>query len=318
MTANSSAAHVPQREMLLRIAMFALIAHAALSAFSAFAFSTFLIPPLPAWLLTPSNQQVMRYGFTYGGQTTVVAGAIAGFAFLAACIGLQRTWAVFAVAFVLSLASELTGTGTGLPFGVYSYTDQLGYKIAGLVPFNIPTSWFYMLVASLAICGRFLSGKDDNASKWWWALMGGLVLTAWDVSMDPAMVKTTHWIWSVPDLSKASSFSRFIGTPFFFGMPLTNWLGWLLTGILVARAMLALVPPSTWVRDVAPQRLPLMLYAVNGILPLAICFAQDMVLAGVLGAIAMAWPLVVALRHEPARRSLTDKSGMPQVAISSR
>jgi uncharacterized membrane protein len=306
------------RDLLLRIAMFALIAHAAMSAFSAFAFSTFLVPPYPAWLQTPANQTVMRVGYTYGGQTTVVAGAVAGFAFLAACIGLKRTWPVFAVAFVLSLASELTGTGTGLPFGVYSYTDQLGYKIAGLVPFNIPTSWFYMLVASLAICGRFLAGKDDNTSKWWWSLVGGLVLTAWDVSMDPAMVKTTHWIWSVPDLSHASAFTRFIGTPFFFGMPLTNWLGWLLTGILVARAMLALVPPSTWVRDVAPHRLPLMLYAVNGILPLAICFAQDMVLAGVLGAIAMALPLIVAMRADPALRGQADASGMPRVAMSGR
>ena len=178
-------------------------ARGVFSAFSAFAFATFLVPPYPAWLQTPSNQSVMRIGYTYGGQTTVVLGAVAGFAFLASCIGMARTWIVFAVSFVLSLGSELAGTSTGLPFGVYSYTDQLGYKIAGLVPFNIPTSWFYMLVASLAICGRFLPSKDDNLSKWWWALVGGLVLTAWDVSMDPAMVKTTHWLWNVPDLSDA-------------------------------------------------------------------------------------------------------------------
>jgi putative membrane protein len=309
---------VETRALLIRIATITLIAHAAFSAFSAFAFSTFLIPPYPAWLQTPSNQAVMRVGYTYGGQTTVVLGAISGFAFLAACIGMSRTWKVFAVAFVLSLTSELLGTGTGLPFGVYGYTDQLGYKIAGLVPFNIPTSWFYMLVASLAICGRFLPAKDDAVSKWWWALVGGLVLTAWDVSMDPAMVKTTHWVWSVPDLSKASSFTRLIGTPFFFGMPLTNWLGWLLTGILVARAMLALVPPSVWVRAVAPFRLPVALYAVNGLLPLAICFAQDMVLAGVLGAIAMGIPLVAALRAEPAPSLSTDASPMPRVAMSGR
>lgn len=306
------------RATLLRIATMALIAHAALSAFSAFAFSTFLIPPYPAWLMTPSNQSVMRIGYTYGGQTTVVLGAIAGFAFLAACIGTTRTAMVFAVSFVLSLGSELAGTSTGLPFGVYSYTDQLGYKIAGLVPFNIPTSWFYMLVASLAICGRFLPAKDDNLSKWWWALVGGLVLTAWDVSMDPAMVKTTHWLWFVPDLSTKSAFTQFIGTPFFFGMPLTNWLGWFLTGILVARAMLMLVPPSTWVRDVAPSRLPLALYAVNGLLPLAICFAQDMVLAGVLGTLAMAWPLTVALRAEKFRTLRSETAPMPQVAISGR
>jgi len=286
------------RATLLRVASLALALHAALSAFSAFAFATFLAPPTPAWLNTPINLKVYAIGISYGGQTTVVLGAIAGLAFLAYCIGMRRAAWVFAVSFVLSLGSELTGTSTGLPFGAYGYSDQLGFKIAGLVPFNIPTSWFYMLVASLAICGRLLPSTDDNKTKWWWALVGGIVLTAWDVSMDPAMVKTNHWLWHVPDLSGESSLSRFVGTPFFFGMPLSNWLGWLLTGIIVARAMLALVPPSVWARQVSPSRLPLVLYGVNGLLPIAICLAQDMVLAGVLGTIAMAIPLVAALRAE--------------------
>jgi len=301
---------------LLRVALLALIAHAALSAFSAFAFSTFLVPPYPAWLQTETNQAAMRVGYTYGGQTTVVLGAIAGFTFLASCIGMKRTWAVFAVAFLLSLGAELAGTATGLPFGVYGYTDQLGYKIAGLVPFNIPTSWFYMLVASLAICGRFLPATDDSRSRWWWAFVGGLVLTAWDVSMDPAMVKTAHWLWRVPDLSDASAFSRFIGTPFFFGMPLTNWLGWVLTSVLVARAMLALVPPSTWVRVISPSRLPMALYAVNGVLPIAICFAQDMALAGILGTIAMGIPLLLAIRAGRARSAAPDAMPLPRVVVS--
>jgi len=168
------------------------------------------------------------------------------------------------------------------------------------VPFNIPTSWFYMLVASLAMCGRFLKGKDDNASKWWWSLVGGVVLTLWDVSMDPAMVKTTHWIWEIGDLSNRSAFEQAIGNPIFYGMPITNWLGWLLTGILVARVMLAIVPPSEWVAKVAPHRLPIALYAINGLLPLAICFRWDMVPAGILGTIAMAIPLWAALRNDPA------------------
>jgi putative membrane protein len=296
----------------------ALIAHAAFSAFSAFAFSTFLVPPYPAWLQTETNQVALRMGYTYGGQTTVVLGAIAGFAFLASCIGMARTWAVFGVAFVMSLSAELAGTSTGFPFGVYGYTDQLGHKIAGLVPFNIPTSWFYMLVASLAMCGRFLHARDDNRSKWWWALVGALVLTAWDVSMDPAMVKTTHWLWRVPDLSNASALSRFIGTPFFFGMPLTNWLGWLLTGVLVARAMLALVPPTTWARVVSPSKLPMALYAVNGMLPIAICFSQDMAVAGVLGTIAMGIPLLLALRARPAQVVATDTMPLSRMAVTGR
>jgi putative membrane protein len=283
---------------LMKVAAIALIAHAILSVFSAFAFSTFLSGVPPAWLNTPQNQRVMAFGFHYGGQTTVVLGAVAGFCFLARCIGLGRAALVFAASFTLALSSELSGTATGFPFGAYGYSDLLGYKIAGLVPFNIPTSWFYMLVASLAICGRLLPATDSGRSKWWWALVGGAVLTAWDVSMDPAMVKTAHWLWRVPDLSSRSALEQVIGTPFFFGMPLTNWLGWLLTGILVARVMLAIVPPTAWAGRVSPSRFPLLLYAVNGVLPIAICFRQDMLLAGVLGTLAMAIPLALALRAE--------------------
>jgi putative membrane protein len=204
---------------------------------------------------------------------------------------------VFVVVFVLSLGAELAGTHTGFPFGPYGYTTRLGYKILDLVPFNIPTSWFYMLVGCLAICGRLLPAKDDGASKWWWAFMSGVFLTAWDVSMDPAMVKTQHWLWRIPEF-ESNSVAWLFGHALFYGMPLTNWLGWLLTGVVIARVALAIVPPSTWARTVAPFRFPLVLYAVNGVLPLAVCFRQDMIPAGVLGTLAMGIPLWLAWRAE--------------------
>jgi putative membrane protein len=47
---------------------------------------------------------------------------------------------------------------------------------------------------------------------------------------------------------------------------------------------------------VAPSNFPLVLFAVNGILPIAICFSHDMALAGVLGTVAMAIPLGAAIR----------------------
>lgn len=284
------------RSALLRVSFMALALHALLSVFSAYAFSTFLIPPYPEWLQTPTNQLVLRHGYRFGGQFTVLLGAIAGFTFLAWRIGVSRALKVFGIAFVLSLGAELAGTYSGLPFGEYGYSDLLGYKILGLVPFNIPTSWFYMLVASLAMCGRLLTPGTTNAAKWWWAFVAAIILTAWDVSMDPAMVKTRHWMWLVPDLTGASALSRFIGTPFFYGMPLTNWLGWILTGTVVARAMLMVVPPVEWATVIAPSRIPLVLYGVNGVLPIAICFAQDMPVAGALGLLAMALPLAVAAR----------------------
>ena len=295
-----------------RFSQLTLVGHVVLLVFSGIAFATFLAPPAPEWLQTPANQKVAAFMFMFGGQTTVVLGALAGVLHAASRLGWQTALGIFVVAFSLSLASELTGTTTGYPFGPYSYTMQLGHLIGGRVPFNIPTSWFFMLYSSLAICGRLLAPRDDSASKWRWAAVAAVVLTAWDVSMDPAMVATTHWLWHLPSLEGASAFRRLFLTGFFYGMPLTNWLGWLLTGFVVARAMLVIVPPSRWAERVSPSRLPLVLYAANGILPLLICAGRGMWWAVMLGAAAMAIPLVLAVRR-PARARAA-RGEMPRVA----
>jgi putative membrane protein len=284
-----------------RIACVALIGHALLLVLSGIAFATFLAPPFPPWLTTPTNQRVVALMFAFGAQTTVVLGALAGMCHAASRLGWRTALIVFGVAFGLSLAAELTGTTTGYPFGPYSYTSRLGYLIGGRVPFNIPMSWFFMLYASLAICGRIMTADDSAASRWRWAIVAAFVLTAWDVSMDPAMVATTHWLWYLPP-ADGSFARRFLISGFYYGMPLTNWLGWLLTGSLVARAMLAIVPPSRWAAGVSPARLPLLLYAANGVFPVLICAGRGLWWAVVLGTAAMAIPLLLALRlKQPAR-----------------
>ncbi|HYW51367.1 MAG TPA: carotenoid biosynthesis protein [Gemmatimonadaceae bacterium] len=297
----TAASELPQDEgtPLMRVALACLLVHCALMAFSGLAFATFLSPPFPEWLQTPQNQRIMAFGFKWGGQTTVVFGALAGLLHSVGRLGLRTAIIVFIASFGISLGSELLGTSTGLPFGPYSYTNQLGYKILGLVPFNIPTSWFFMLYASLAICGRLLPAKDDGVSRWYWSFIAGLVLTAWDVSMDPAMVVSRHWLWYLPPLEGMPLWQNILIGGHFYGMPLTNWLGWLLTGIVVARVMLMIVPPSRWARDVSPSNFPLGLYAVNAVLPLGICAGRGLWGAFVLGALAMALPLYLAMRKRP-------------------
>lgn len=288
-----------------RVARIAFVAHAALLIFSGVAFATFLAPPAPAWLLTPANQRVAALMFQFGGQTTVVLGALAGILHAAVHLGWRTALAIFASAFGISLGAELLGTTTGFPFGPYSYTTQLGYLIGGRVPFNIPTSWFFMLYASLAICGRLLPARDDARTRWRWAAAAALILTAWDVSMDPAMVSTTHWLWHLPNLTGASVARRVALSDLFYGMPLTNWLGWLLTGFVVARVLVTIVPPTQWAARVSPSRLPLGLYAVNGVFPILVCAGRGLWWAAIFGAAAMMLPLVLALRgarHRPVKR----------------
>jgi putative membrane protein len=279
-----------------RIAGAALAGHVTLLIASGVAFATFLVPPLPNWMATPANQQIASIMFSFGGQTTVVLGAIAAMLHAASRLGWRHAAALFGAAFILSLTAELIGTITGYPFGPYSYTTQLGYLVAGRVPFNIPTSWFFMLYASLAICGRVLPVDDSRLGKWRWSVVAAFVLTAWDVSMDPAMVATTHWQWHLPAVSGHSIAQRVFLSDAFYGMPVTNWLGWLLTGCIIARVMLAIVPPSRWASCVSASSLPMVLYAANGIFPILICVGRGLWGAVLLGSVAMMLPLFLAVR----------------------
>ena len=268
---------------LSRYASALFIGHIALIVFSTIALTTFLAGPPPAWLSEEPNATALRLGWTFSGPTYVVLGALAALAHATGRLGAVRALGIFVVGSLISLGSELLGTSTGLPFGPYSYTPLLGYRIGGLVPFPIPISWFYMIYGSLAICARLLPAADDQWGKLRWSLLAGAVLTAWDVSMDPAMVKTSHWVWHTEG--------------FFYGMPFSNWIGWYLTGTVIARVMLEIVPPTMFATRVGPTTLPIWLYLTNGIMPVALCIRDGMWWAAALGALAMLVPAGVALTN---------------------
>ena len=281
--------------------------HLGLIAFSTVAMLTVLNGPPGPWLADEPNATIMRVGWKFSGPTYVLLGALAAISHAWGRLGARRALMLFVVGSTVSLGAELLGTGTDFPFGEYRYSGLLGYRVAGLVPFPIPISWFYMIYGCLAICGRLLVAADDNASKWRWAAVAALILVAWDVSMDPAMVKTAHWAWGNGEAFTNRGFPA-IGVAFFsknifYGMPLSNWFGWYLIGTLIARLMLALVPPTRWAALVSPSRFPALLYAANGVMPIALCFRDELWWAAVLGTFAMAVPVAFALRPTATRLS---------------
>jgi putative membrane protein len=281
-----------------------LAGHVALIAFSTAAMLTILNGPPAPWLAQEPNATVMRVAWAYSGPTYVLLGALAALAHAAARLGARRALALLVVATSIALGAELLGTSTGFPFGDYHYTPLLGYRIAGLVPFPIPISWFYMLYACLTMTGRCLSLPRSPVDRWGWALVAGLMLVAWDVSMDPAMVKTAHWIWGSGERFAALGFPAwlvaFFSRDVFYGMPLANWFGWLLTGTLIARALLAIAPPDVVKERVSPSSLPILLYAVNGFMPIALCLRDELWWAAILGALSMAVPIALSVRSASA------------------
>jgi demethylspheroidene O-methyltransferase len=180
----------------------------------------------------------------------------------------------------LALGAELLGTATGWPFGPYAYGELLGYRIAGLVPWVIPLSWFTMTYAALALALRSWWGPVGTAA---WTAWG---LVAWDLLMDPAMSRALpFWSWGVEGI--------------YFGTPLSNLGGWLLVGTVLGGVAVVVSRPGAMV--LRRQRLPLLLYLLNGLFPLTLAALEGMWTAALVGAAAMGLFLWLVLGGLPQR-----------------
>jgi len=128
-------------------------------------------------------------------------------------LGRNATLTLFAVLSSLAFFIERIGSTTGFPFGDYEYTTLLQPQVFA-VPVAVILAWFAM---AWVMC-VFVSGT--NFSMVVKALIAGLMLMAWDFYLDPQMTVSGFWVWNTlsPDLP---------GIP---GIPLTNYLGWFLSG----------------------------------------------------------------------------------------
>ena len=290
---NSSAA-APTARVLLA-------AHATLIAFATIAMVTILAGEFPSWMQASYTPRVYELGWRYTGQAYVVIGAAAALVHAGPRFGWGRAVAAFGLASAVALASELAGTNVGLPFGPYHYTEMLGYRVAGDVPYAIPLSWSYMLYACVAIGTRLVTVNNSSAGRWRLAFTGGALLVAWDVALEVHMtnVAPPHWAW---DLHAMPTWvPAWLGSGVYYGMPLTNWIGWFVTGTIIAWLLVLLVPPTRWKSAVGASAFPLVLYAVNGVMPIATTARHGLWGAAVAGLLAMGIPLLLAATRTPTR-----------------
>ncbi len=134
-------------------------------------------------------------------------------------LGWKRTLLFFILSATISWGFEQVGVATGLIYGRYYYSDQLGPKL-GLVPIIIPFIWFMMLYPSYCIAnlignGRRLPQKETLSQILLLSFVGAMTMTAWDLVVDPVFTELGFWVWVD-------------GGPY-FGIPLHNFTGWLLT-----------------------------------------------------------------------------------------
>lgn len=214
-----------------------------------------LVLPNPDFIgaLPAIGMSAFGWSMANGGVAYILLGAITVSLYAYRTFGLGH-WLTFMLpTVILSLGSELLGTSTGFPFGAYGYLSGLGYKVAGLVPFTIPLSWFYV-----GMCCYVLARAGLERLKFpLWATiagaiaLGSVMLTAWDFVLDPAMSQTPYPFWEFKEVGA------------FFGMPYRNLSGWFGTGALFMAVASLLWGKVSLNLNRAQLAVPLAVYLIN-------------------------------------------------------
>jgi putative membrane protein len=165
------------------------------------------------------GDRALRRGVTAG----VLLQDAAVVAILVSAWGWGRTSLIALTILALGWAVEYLGSRTGVPFGRYHYTDRLQPQL-GHVPLLIPAAWLMMLPSAWAVATYITGGPGTGRAGIAFVVVSALAFTAWDLFLDPQMVAWRLWVWERPGV--------------YFGIPWTNFAGWLLAaGVMTAVAV---------------------------------------------------------------------------------
>jgi hypothetical protein len=149
-------------------------------------------------------------------------------------LGWRRTLLFGAWVWPVAWVSEFSSTRTGLPFGLYHYTGTtrgLELYLAD-VPLMDSLSFTFLAYAAFCVARYALSGRERATSTPAVALLTGVLMMLLDVVVDPLAVRGDQW---------------FLGRIFYypaggayFGVPLSNFLGWVIVGAVGAGGFLYL------------------------------------------------------------------------------
>ncbi len=197
------------------------------------------------------------------------------------------------------LLVEVIGTATGLPFGTYTYaTGRLGPVLAG-VPLLIGLAWTAGAYPAWCAAERVASGHRLPR-----ILLAAVGLAGWDLYLDPQMVTDGRWTWA----------PGFAGLPGLPEIPLSNYLGWALTAVVMACVLHLLPGQPCRHTDALPVTLYLWAWLGSGLahavfLDLRVSAVYGLVAMGVLGI-----PVLCSLRRAAPATSASGGIGLARWA----
>lgn len=166
-------------------------------------------------------------------------------AFLLACVphvGWRKTLTFTMAGYLIAFVSEKLSITTGFPYGWYYYIDKTSHKELWIwgVPFFDSLSYVFLtycsysaallILSPLATRGFDLVTLETRAIRRSWAalVLGAFLQTFLDIIIDPVALQGNRWF-----LGQIYGYRE---AGIHFGVPLSNYAGWLLTSFILVLA----------------------------------------------------------------------------------
>ena len=199
---------------------------------------------------------VVAFGATPSlpAQALALGGAVVAFAHGVRTYGWSGILVFLAASLAVSFATENLSIMTGLPFGRYHFEVAAQLPHIGAVPVIVGLLYFTMGYFSWMIASLLLDDADRHLDRPLnvvaLPLIAAFVMVQWDVVMDPPNATLYRaWIWH--------------DGGGYFGVPLSNYVGWYLTVWLFCQAFALFVhlrPHALRPRPHGAALLPILIY----------------------------------------------------------
>lgn len=203
-------------------------------------------------------------------------------------IGWRRTVLFTGIAWVVAFSAEYSSTRNGIPFGFYSYIpDTKGRELwISNVPFMDSLSFTFLAYVSFTLAQwlRLPIGASEREvlairRSWPVLVLTAILFMLIDVVIDPVALRGDRWF-----LGKIYNYPE---PGLYFGVPLTNFLGWAIVGFMTIALFQqidrTLAAEPTLDRGVKPILCGVLLYYLILTFNLVMTFIIGEMLLGIAG-----------------------------------
>ncbi len=153
-------------------------------------------------------------GFSSIGWLFIVIFALPSYYSVVSHLGYRKGVFVLIALSIIPVLVEAFAVYTGFPYGGFEYGTRLGGLFFDLVPLSISFAYLPILLGGLFVASKYARGLIE------FCLTASVFNLFVDLVIDPAVVHIGFWKYSSGGI--------------YYGVPFSNFIGWLLTGFLYA------------------------------------------------------------------------------------